>query len=247
VTGKKAQRKDAEVVRMVMLTPHQFLGVFTIKDNDRTSLCTESLDPGISVYGEKLIIHEDKEYRIWSTRRSKLSAAIKMGLSEMPIQPSSKILYLGAASGTTVSHCSDILGTKGTIYAVEFSERTARELIHLAASRNNIVPIVEDARHPTRYSSVVAGPIEVVYQDVAQPNQATILYENLKTFCSFGAWGMLAIKARSIDSTSNLDEIYSKEISTLDSLGLQIVDNIDLSPLEKDHRFIVCRVTEEMT
>ncbi|MGD9394831.1 MAG: fibrillarin-like rRNA/tRNA 2'-O-methyltransferase [Candidatus Thorarchaeota archaeon] len=232
---------------MATVTAHQFPGVYTIKDKDRTSLCTESFAPGISVYGEKLIGHEGKEYRIWSARRSKLSAAIRNGLSEMPIQPGSKILYLGAASGTTVSHCSDILGSNGVVYAVEFSERTARELIQLTLSRSNIVPIVEDARHPTRYAPIVAGPIEVVYQDVAQPNQATILYENLKTFCSFGAWGMIAIKARSIDSASALDEIYSKELSTLDNLGLQIIDNIDLSPLEKDHRFIVCRVTEDLT
>jgi fibrillarin-like rRNA methylase len=247
VTGEHDQREDVEVGNMVTVTPHKFSGVYTIKDKDRTSLSTESMAPGISVYGEKLISHEDKEFRIWSTRRSKLSAAIKNGLSEMPIQPGSNILYLGAASGTTVSHCSDIVGNNGIVYAVEFSERTARELIQLAANRNNILPIVDDARHPTRYASVVAGPIEVVYQDVAQPNQASILYENLKTFCSFGAWGMLAIKARSIDSTSALDEIYSKEISTLDKLGLQIVENIDLSPLEKDHRFIVCRVTEELS
>lgn len=232
---------------MTKVTPHKFAGVYSVEDNDRTSLCTESLAPGISVYGEKLIDYEGKEFRVWSTRRSKLSAAIRNGLGEMPIQPGSRILYLGAASGTTVSHCSDIVGSSGVVHAVEFSERTARELIHLAASRNNIVPIIDDARHPTRYVSVVAGPIEVVYQDVAQPNQAEILYENLKTFCSFGAWGMLAIKARSIDSTAGLDEIYSKEIATLDRLGLQIVDNIDLNPLEKDHRFIVCRVTEELT
>lgn len=232
---------------MATITPHQFSGVYTIKDDERTSLCTESIAPGISVYGEKLISYEEKEYRIWSTRRSKLSAAIRNGLSEMPIQPGSKILYLGAASGTTVSHCSDIVGKNGIVYAVEFSERTARELIHLAADRPNIIPIVEDARHPTRYASVVAGPIDVVYQDVAQPNQAIILYENLKTFSSFGTWGMLAIKARSIDSASDLDEIYNKEIATLDDFGLQVVDNIDLSPLEKDHRFIVCRVTEELT
>lgn len=244
---KGVQRKDAEVDKMVTITPHQFAGVYNVKDKDRTSLCTESFAPSISVYGEPLIVHEGKEYRIWSTRRSKLSAAIKKGLSEMPIQPGSKMLYLGAASGTTVSHCSDIVGSSGIVYAVEFSERTARELIQLAVSRKNVLPIIEDARHPTRYTSIVAGPIEVVYQDVAQPNQATILYENLKTFCSFGAWGMIAIKARSIDSASDLDEIYSREIATLDNLGLEIVENIDLSPLEKDHRFIVCRVTEELT
>jgi len=165
----------------------------------------------------------------------------------MPIQPGSKVLYLGAASGTTVSHCSDIVGPSGLVYGIEFSQRTVRDLVQLAVTRPNILPILDDARHPTRYAPLVSGSIEVVYQDVAQPDQASILYENLKTFCSFGAWGMLAIKARSIDSTGSLDEIYSKEIALLDNKGLEIVENINLEPLEKDHRFIVCRVTEEMT
>jgi len=231
---------------MTKISPHKFTGVFTVADNDQKSLSTKSLLPGISVYGEKLIKEGKDEYRLWSPRRSKLAAAIRQGLREMPILPGSKVLYLGAASGTTVSHCSDIVGPEGVIYGVEFSQRTARDLITLAASRNNIIPILEDARHPSRYAPLVSGTIEVVYQDVAQPNQASILYENLKTFCTFGAWGMLAIKARSIDSTSSLDEVYSREISFLDSKGLEIVENVDLAPLEKDHRFIVCRVTEEM-
>ncbi len=232
---------------MTKVMPHKFAGVFTIVDNDQKALATKSLMPGISVYGEKLIKVEDEEYRLWSARRSKLSAAIRQGLREMPIQSGSKVLYLGAASGTTVSHCSDIVGPRGVIYGVEFSQRTARDLIQLAAVRNNIMPILDDARHPTRYAPLVTGTIDVVYQDVAQPNQASILYENLKTFCSFGAWGMLAIKARSIDSTSALDEVYSREIAELDNRGLEIVENVDLAPLEKDHRFIVCRVTEDMT
>ncbi|MBN2229770.1 MAG: fibrillarin-like rRNA/tRNA 2'-O-methyltransferase [Candidatus Thorarchaeota archaeon] len=231
---------------MVIINPHKFPGVFLAEDSDRQSLSTKSLIPGKSVYGEKLIKDGVDEYRIWSPRRSKLAAAIRKGLSEMPIQPGSKMLYLGAASGTTVSHCSDIVGPNGVIYAVEFAQRSARDLVGLAALRKNIIPIVEDARHPARYAPLVTGPIEVIYQDVAQPNQASILYENLKTFCSFGAWGLLAIKARSIDSTQNLDRIYNKEISELDRKGLEIVENIDLDPLEKDHRFIVCRVTEEM-
>jgi len=231
---------------MTRISPYKFNGVFTVADNDQKSLSTKSLLPGTSVYGEKLIKEGGDEYRLWSPRRSKLAAAIRQGLREMPILPGSKVLYLGAASGTTVSHCSDIVGPEGVIYGVEFSQRTARDLITLAASRNNIIPILDDARHPSRYAPLVSGTIEVVYQDVAQPNQASILYENLKTFCTFGAWGMLAIKARSIDSTSSLDEVYSREISFLDNKGLEIVENIDLAPLEKDHRFIVCRVTEEM-
>lgn len=231
---------------MAQVERYKFSGVYTVTDRDQKSIATKSLLPGTSVYGEKLIKLGDDEFRLWSPRRSKLAAAIKQGLTEMPIQPGSKVLYLGAASGTTVSHCSDIVGPNGLVYGVEFSQRTVRDLVQLAATRPNILPILEDARHPTRYAPLVSGTIEVVYQDVAQPDQASILYENLKTFCSFGAWGMLAIKARSIDSTSNLDEIYSREIALLDNKGLQIVENINLDPLEKDHRFIVCRVMEDM-
>ncbi len=227
--------------------PYKFSGVYSITDREQKSISTKSLVPGTSVYGEKLVKEGEDEFRLWSPRRSKLSAAIKRGLREMPIQPGSKVLYLGAASGTTVSHCSDIVGPNGVIYAVEFSQRTVRDLVQLAAVRPNIIPILDDARHPTRYAPLVSGTIEVVYQDVAQPNQASILYENLKTFCSFGAWGMLAIKARSIDSTSSLEEVYSREIAELDNKGLEIVENINLEPLEKDHRFVVCRVTEDMT
>ncbi len=232
---------------MAQVERSKFSGVYTVIDRDQKSIATKSLVPGTSVYGEKLIKIGDDEFRLWTPRRSKLSAAIKRGLTEMPIQPGSKVLYLGAASGTTVSHCSDIVGSNGLVYGVEFSQRTVRDLVQLAVARPNILPILDDARHPARYTPLVSGPIEVVYQDVAQPDQASILYENLKTFCSFGAWGMLAIKARSIDSTGNLDEIYSREIALLDNKGLEIVENINLDPLEKDHRFIVCRVTEDMT
>jgi fibrillarin-like pre-rRNA processing protein len=232
---------------LTQITPYKFSGIFTVTDKDQKSLSTKSLVPGTSVYGEKLIKEGNDEFRLWSPRRSKLSAAIKQGLREMPIQPGSKVLYLGAASGTTVSHCSDIVGLNGVVYAVEFSQRTVRDLVQLAATRPNILPILDDARHPSRYAPLVTEPVEVVYQDVAQPDQASILYENLKSFCSFGAWGMIAIKARSIDSTASLDEIYSKEIAFLDNKGLEIVENINLDPLEKDHRFIVCRVTEDMT
>ncbi len=231
---------------MPSVTPHRFAGVFTVKDREQESLATESLAPGKTVYGEKLVSEGGHEYRLWSPRRSKLAAAIRKGLSEMPIRKGSRVLYLGAASGTTVSHCSDIVGDQGVIYAVEFSQRSARELIGLTTSRKNVIPIVEDARHPTRYAPIV-GPVEIVYQDVAQPNQAEILYENMKTFCSFGAWGMLAIKARSIDSASDINKIYTRELRTLEEHGLEIVESIDLSPLEKDHRFIVCRATEELT
>ena len=50
------------------------------------------------------------EYRVWNPFRSKLAAAILGGVDKIHIKPGSKVLYLGAASGTTVSHVADIVG-----------------------------------------------------------------------------------------------------------------------------------------
>jgi fibrillarin-like pre-rRNA processing protein len=222
--------------------PHRFPGVYLTPVGGRDTLCTRSMVPHQSVYGEKIISTESGDFRIWLPRRSKLGAALQLGMNEMPIQPGSRVLYLGAASGTTVSHVSDIVGETGVVFAVEFSPQVTRKLIQLAESRPNILPIVDDARYPSRYSSIVTGSIDVVYQDVAQPKQAQILVENMKAFCSFGAWGMIAIKARSIDSTSSLSSVYSKELKALTDNGLEIVENLDLAPLEKDHRFVVVRM-----
>ena len=54
---------------------------------------------------------EKVEYRVWNPFRSKLAAAILGGVDNIYMQPGSKVLYLGAASGTTVSHVSDIVGS----------------------------------------------------------------------------------------------------------------------------------------
>lgn len=224
----------------------KFPGVFRVKDGERSSLATRSLVEGQSVYGEKIVRNEQGEFRLWSPRRSKLSAAIENGLIEMPIQPGSRVLYLGAASGTTVSHVSDVVGSSGVVYAVEFSPTTARGLIKLAGTRRNVITIVDDARYPLRYSPIVTGPIDVVYQDVAQSDQARILHDNVAAFCSYGAWGMIAIKARSIDSTLDSSKVYNREVSRLDELGLEVVEKVDLEPYEKDHVFVVCRVREDV-
>ncbi len=227
---------------MIEVKQHAFPGIFTLRENDRTYLATRTLVPGQRVYGERTIRVDESEYRVWSPRKSKLAAAIRKGIREMPIQRGSTILYLGAASGTTVSHISDIVGESGTIYAVEFSPRVARALFQLARSRPNIVPIVEDARHPTRYAPLIGEPIDIVYQDVAQPEQASILYDNMSSFCSMGSWGMVAIKARSIDSSADTDTIYVRELARMDELGLDVIETINLHPLQRDHSFVVVRL-----
>ncbi len=225
-------------------TKFKFPGVYMIEERGKTSLATRSLTGGGSVYGEKVLDVDGVEYRLWSSRRSKLSAAIRNGLREMPIQQGSKVLYLGAASGTTVSHVSDIIGEQGIIYAVEFSPKVARNLLSLSQSRSNIVPLVNDARHPIQYSPFITEPIDIVYQDIAQPNQATIFTDNIRQFCSFGAWGMIAIKARSIDSSVPINQAFNKELSEIEKSGLGLVEKVNLEPFEKDHLFALVRVTE---
>merc|ERR1712087_947343 len=171
----------------VVIEPHRFEGVFVSKGKD-DSLVTKNMVPGESGYGEKRLVAESEtnpedkvEYRVWNPFRSKLGAGIVGGIGAMPIKPGSKILYLGGASGTTVSHVSDMIGPEGVVYAVEFSHRSGRDLTNMAKKRPNVVPIVEDARQPQRYRMLI-GMVDVIFSDVAQPDQARIVTLNASYF-----------------------------------------------------------------
>jgi rRNA 2'-O-methyltransferase fibrillarin len=79
------------------------------------ALATKNIAPGESVYGEKRVSIPGAdavpiEYRVWNPFRSKLGAAVMAGIENIHIKPGAKVLYLGAASGTTVSHVADIVG-----------------------------------------------------------------------------------------------------------------------------------------
>jgi fibrillarin-like pre-rRNA processing protein len=125
-----------------------FEGVYQIDGK----LATVNLCRGRKVYNEGLIVDNGVEYRLWTPYRSKLSAAIINGIKCMKIAKGSSVLYLGAATGTTVSHVSDIVSSEGSVYAVELSERNVRELIRLCESRKNILPILSDARDTKNYA-----------------------------------------------------------------------------------------------
>lgn len=80
------------------------------------------------------------------------------------MKPGSKVLYLGAAAGTTVSHVSDIVGPTGCVYAVEFAHRPGRDLINMAKSRTNVIPIIEDARHPLKYRMLMGECVSLYHR-----------------------------------------------------------------------------------
>jgi len=216
--------------------PHRrFEGIYLIGREGEERLGTRSLAPGETVYGEEIVKVGDEEYRVWDPFRSKLAAAILKGLGKIPFGEKSKVLYLGAASGTTVSHVSDIVGSEGKVYCVEFAQRTFRDLVNnVSKKRINTVPLFEDARFPSRYRSLVSK-VDSVYCDIAQPDQGRILAENLDTFLRKGDEFLMAIKARSIDVTRDPNAIFRQEADVLKKRGYVVEEMVRLDPFEKDH------------
>jgi fibrillarin-like pre-rRNA processing protein len=216
----------------------KFRGVYIIEDYQGKRLATENLVPGTKVYGEDLYRFDKTEYRIWDAFRSKLAASIERGIKDVPVTEGSKVLYLGAASGTTPSHVSDILGSKGRVFCVEFAPRVMRELIEISTPRGNMVPILGDARMPSSYRSFVEV-VESIYCDVAQPEQAKLLADNADMFLKKHGKVMIAIKARSVDVTKEPMDVFKHEINVLERRGFKIIDVKKLEPYDKDHAMVV--------
>lgn len=193
---------------------------------------------GKTVYTEKLIKKDGTEFRTWDPFKSKLAAAINKGVSQIGIRPGSTVLYLGAAQGTTPSHVSDIVGKSGFIFALDFAPRAIRDLIFVCEDRKNMTPMLADANQPDTYSSQVFN-VDVVYQDIAQKNQVEIFLKNFK-YLKKGGFGLLAIKARSIDITKTSKEIFKRVRAQLEK-ETTIVDYRELNPFEKDHAMFVCK------
>jgi fibrillarin-like pre-rRNA processing protein len=222
--------------------PHpEFPAIYQIILEDGSKrLATKNMTPGRNVYGERLIRYEGTEYRVWDAFRSKLAAALLKGLDTVPIRPNHQVLYLGAASGTTASHVSDIVGEKGHVYCVEFASRSIRDLVeNVCAYRPNMSPILEDARMPEKYAMFIRGKVEDIYCDIAQPEQAKVLADNADLFLKKHGWIMLAVKAQSIDVTKEPSEIYESETKVLRSRGFQVREVVHLEPYDKAHAMIV--------
>jgi len=225
----------------VIIEKHRHAGVFIAKGKE-DALVTRNMVPGESVYGEKRITVEGDEgkveYRVWNPFRSKIAAAILGGIENIWIKPGSKVLYLGAASGTTVSHVSDIVGPTGLVYAVEFSHRSGRDLINAAKKRTNIIPIIEDARYPQKYRMLV-GMVDVLFADVAQPDQARILAMNAHQFLKNEGNFVISIKANCIDSTASPEIVFAREVKKLQEEQFKPREQITLEPYERDHAVVV--------
>ncbi|CAF0965907.1 unnamed protein product [Adineta ricciae] len=229
--------------RKIVVEPHRHPGVFIARSKDDDMLLTRNMVVGESVYGEKRVSvdgenQEKIEYRVWNPFRSKLGAAILSGVDNVHMPPGSRVLYLGAANGTTVSHVSDIVGPEGLVYAVEFSHRSGRDLLNVAKKRTNIIPIIEDARHPHKYR-ILIGMVDTIFADVAQPDQARIVALNAHHFLKNNGNFVISIKASCIDSTAQPEAVFADEVKKLQSEKLKPKEQITLEPYERDHAVVV--------
>ncbi len=211
-----------------------FEGVYRIDGK----LATRNMTPGRKVYGEDLVRYKDIEYRMWNPYRSKLAAAILRGMRKMEIKEGARVLYLGAATGTTPSHVSDIIGHSGRLFGVEISERNMREFVKLCESRDNMLPILADAGRPEAYSESV-GVCDVIYQDVAVKDQAEMLLKNSPMLVE-GGLAYFVIKSQSVDVSKDPDEVYKMELSKLQG-AFEVLERIDIEPYDSLHMFAVLR------
>ncbi len=211
-----------------------YFGVTKVKNY----FATRNADPGVKVYGEKIIKIDNVEYRLWDPFRSKLCGAMQKGLKTFPFRKGSKILYLGASTGTTISHLSDIVGDDGEIFSVEISPQCMKSLLKLSENRENIIPIHADAKQTQEYDAV--GEVEIIYMDVAQPDQDDILIANSKRFLVKGGIAMICIKSQSIDVTKSPSDVFDAVLKKLEGT-FDILEKIKLEPFDKDHLFVVLR------
>ncbi len=231
--------------------------IFWIKLNNSLTLATKNLVKGNQCYNERLVQLNGEEYRIWKHYRSKLAAGIIHGLEILPIIEKSRILYLGASQGITVSHVSDMIGTEGIIYAVEHSHETVKKLQEeVTSKRKNIKPIIMDAAKPSQYQ-IIDRKVDVVYVDLDQPNEMEIAILNCKMYLQVGGYLLLMVKTRLVDQyqgkkfiindkselVNTIEEINTKKYTTMDSLkvNFEILQQINLDDYFKEYSMIVAK------
>ncbi len=218
----------------------KFPNVFISGPQDKLKLYTKNVVIGKRIYGERLINHRGIEYREWDPFRSKIAALILGNPMTNFLAENLKCLYLGASSGTSISHLSDIIQS-GIIYGVEFAERSMRQLLQNTSDRTNIIPILGDARFPEEYSRNIFTEIDFIYQDVAQPNQAEIALSNCNYYLKDDGILIIAIKSQSIDSLQKSEHIYDQEKKILEKSGYSVIESVNIHKYAANHIILVVK------
>ncbi len=196
----------------------KYKNVYVSGSPENYRLYTKNLIPGRKTIDEKLIIIGGDEYREWDPYRSKLAALIL----EEPMTN----LFLDKLN-------------KGIIYGVEFAERSIRQLIQNCKDRKNVIPILGDANFPEDYGHNIFTAIDLIYQDVAQPNQAEIAIKNAEYYLKKDGILIIAIKSQSIDSISKSEKVYAQEKHYIEEKGYRIIKSVNIHKYASNHIILI--------
>lgn len=222
---------------MSQLKPHNLFEIY--QEVKGRKIFTKNIFPGTRHFEERIVRENQEEFREIEPIRSKLAAMIIKGCTNIGLRKNNTVLYLGVSHGYTASFVSDIVGKEGIIFGIDPAPRVMRDLVFLAEERKNIVPILADANHPEEYTGKVCAA-DIVYQDIAQKNQAEIFIKNCQLFLKKGGYGLLAVKARSIDAKKKSKQIFEEIRKQLEQ-EFTVIDYKILEPYEKDHCMIIIK------
>ncbi len=201
----------------------------------------EEVFPGVFKNNGKLYTKDlkTKDLRYWNPYKSKLAAAILIGLKTWPFSRKSRVLYLGTGEGTTPSHVSDML-ENGFLVGVDVSFMAMHEFLKKAGERENLIPLLANASFPEKYPEDIKKiKFDVIYQDIAQKDQVSIFLKN-KKFLRKKGYALLVLKARSISPKQDVKKLTKAALKPLRK-EFNVLEVIFLSPYSKDHSFVVMR------
>jgi fibrillarin-like pre-rRNA processing protein len=206
---------------------------------------------GKSVGGERRKRDGKIEWRRWDPFRSKVAAALLMTsqkASELLPSPGDTCLYLGASSGTTVSHIHDMVcGSNnhhnGQIIAVEISPRMMRDLSSLAEDRSGLIPILNDARETQSYAPVMREKAHWIHQDLSIADQAENFISIATRTLKNGGIGLLSLKAASERQFEGDDQSrFSRAEKLIEESELELIEKIDISQYQEQHMVFFVRL-----
>ena len=221
-----------------------------VRKEGRT-LWTRNAVKGVSVRDERRKKDSRIEWRQWDPNKSKIAACLlKTKLDAEVIIPKvgSTCLYLGASSGTTVSHIHDhVCGSgnhhNGQIVSVEISPRMMRDLCKLSEFRPGLIPVLGDARKSSIISPYLRSKVDWIHQDISVADQTKSFLKISEIFLKDGGIGLLSLKAASERWVEGGDDSrfeLAKELIESNS-RLTLIDIVDISYYEGQHRVFIVK------
>jgi fibrillarin-like rRNA methylase len=99
---------------------------------------------------------------------------------------------------------------------------------------------------------MLLSTVDVIFADVAQPDQARIVAHNAHQFLKVGGHVVISIKANCVDSTVPAEAVFDMEVNVLRTEMFKPLEQITLEPYERDHAMVTgtsnsCEAAREST